>query len=294
VSRLSAYYFGVFVQHQEDVQGVLEKNSALNLTEDEQEILKPFEEAFDSYRNRRLCDRVSVVSSDGTQLAGAFYDEGSDITVISLHAFNGSKDSDFLFAPYYGDKGYNVLMPDARAHGDSEGRYVGYGHFEKEDLLAWIKWVNGTKGSESQIIIHGIAAGASTALLAASEGLPDNVMLLVLDSPYNSLADIVSYQIGKLYGLPRFPFMSILDYKLEKEAGYKMADVDVVAAVRDSEIKIPALFIIGDGNDYIPPNSLIRYMKHIRQRKNWLPFPGRDMGCRTRLLRRNARKGFQD
>lgn len=31
-------------------------------------------------------------------------------------------------------QGYNVLLPDARAHGQSQGKYIGYGWPERYDV----------------------------------------------------------------------------------------------------------------------------------------------------------------
>lgn len=272
ISSTTDYYFSVFVQYQEDTQGVLENHDALDLNTDEQALLEPLEAAFDSYRNQRLCNRVKITANDDVTLAGDFYDEGADITVIALQGFNSDSDSDFLFAPYYGEQGCNLLIPDSRTHGDSGGDYVGYGYFEKYDLQAWVNWVLETYGEDQQIVIHGTATGAVTAILAADEGLPKNVGLLVLDSPFSSLSDIVSYQIGNIYGLSKFPFMWLMDNKLGKAAGYRMEDVDVVTSV--SEVTIPALFIIGEENDYIPPEQSLAVYEQYPGEKELISVPG--------------------
>lgn len=274
ISGYTDYYFGVFVKNQEDSEGVLEKNGALELNEQEQTLIRPLEEAFDSYRNRRLCDPVSATAFDGASLTGGFYYEGSDVTVIALHGIRSTKDSDFLFAPYYGELNYNLLIPDARTNGGSGGEYMGYGHFEKDDLLSWIDWLVDTYGDKQQIIIHGTAAGAAAALLAAGDGLSENVKLLVLDSPYSSLSDIASYQIENLYGLPKFPFIPLINSRLEKEAGYRMADVDVIAAISDADITIPALFIVGVENDYIPAGQSVAVYEAYPARKELVSVSG--------------------
>lgn len=40
-----------------------------------------------------------------------------------------------VYAIHFADKGYSVLMPDARAHGESEGNLIGMGWPERFDIL---------------------------------------------------------------------------------------------------------------------------------------------------------------
>lgn len=36
----------------------------------------------------------------------------------------------------YAEKGFNVLVPDLRAHGESEGEIIGMGWLDRLDLIA--------------------------------------------------------------------------------------------------------------------------------------------------------------
>ena len=41
------------------------------------------------------------------------------------------------YAMLFHDLGYNVLMPDNEAHGESEGNLIGYGWNDRLNVMAW-------------------------------------------------------------------------------------------------------------------------------------------------------------
>ena len=64
--------------------------------------------------------------------------------VVLLHGIKDSRASSLQFAPLFLSEGYDVLLPDIRAHGASEGQFVTYGMMEKYDVLAWADWMKDT------------------------------------------------------------------------------------------------------------------------------------------------------
>lgn len=73
----------------------------------------------------------------------------SNKTAVILHGYMNNKDTMAAYAYLFHKLGYNVLLPDARAHGDSEGKYIGYGWIEKSDVK---KWINKVLAKRVQII----------------------------------------------------------------------------------------------------------------------------------------------
>ena len=71
---------------------------------------------------------VQITAADGLRLNGVYYpNAGSHLWVIALHGYRGSHTGVTNLAQHYHDAGYQVLTPDLRACGDSEGDYVGMG-----------------------------------------------------------------------------------------------------------------------------------------------------------------------
>ena len=45
------------------------------------------------------------------------------------------------FSQRYYENGYQVVAPDLRACGKSEGNYVGMGWLDRLDIISWINWI---------------------------------------------------------------------------------------------------------------------------------------------------------
>ena len=88
-------------------------------------------------------------------------------TVIVLHGFMNNKDTMGAYAAMFHKLGYNVLLPDARGHGQSEGNYIGYGWREKVDVKKWAEKVIKRNGNKSQIAIFGVSMGGATTMMSS-------------------------------------------------------------------------------------------------------------------------------
>lgn len=97
---------------------------------------------------------VYIKSFDGLRLYGALLENEkfSDKIIICVHGFTGSGKKDFAsLARTYYLNGYNVLLVDNRAHGQSEGKYVGFGVLDRLDLRNWVKYTVNRFGSNIKI-----------------------------------------------------------------------------------------------------------------------------------------------
>ena len=62
----------------------------------------------------------------------------SNKTAIVLPGYMDTKEDMGEYDALFHQLGYNTLTPDPRAQGKSEGKYIGYGWPEKDDVKKWV------------------------------------------------------------------------------------------------------------------------------------------------------------
>lgn len=208
---------------------------------------------------------VYIKSFDGLRLYGALLENYSDKIVICVHGFTGSGKKDFAsLAQAYYKNGYNVLLVDNRAHGQSEGKYVGFGVLDRLDLRNWVKYTVNRFGSNIKIFLHGISMGASTVLMASSI-MPKNVRGIIADCGFTSVYEIFEYVLKRDYHLPKFPIIYLTNIMSKIRAGYGYKDVNTTAEIARSDI--PILFIHGENDEFVPLWMTMKNYSHCKAYK---------------------------
>src|SRR5262249_49602650 len=86
---------------------------------------------------------ASIVAADGVALS-AWYVRPANFrgsSVILLHGITDNREGIAGYALLLLKSGYAVLLPDARAHGESGGDLATYGVKETDDIHRWISWM---------------------------------------------------------------------------------------------------------------------------------------------------------
>ena len=172
-------------------------------------------------------------------------------TVLVAHGFMSNKDKMFSYAYLFHNLGYNVLLPDARGHGQSQGNYIGFGWPERLDYLKWINQVVNRNGQDSQIVVFGVSmGGATTMMVSGDEGLPKQVKAFVEDCGYTTAYDEIAYQAKSMYSLPRFPLVDIVSMITQAKDGYNFKQASALKQVAKN--KRPMMFIHGSKDKFVP------------------------------------------
>ena len=150
---------------------------------------------------------------------------------------------------FYKEKGYNALIPSMRATEESEGKYIGMGWLDKDDIIGWINKII-LKDKNAKIILHGSSMGAATVLMASGEKLPSNVKAIIADSSYTSVWDIFKSELKARFNLPSFPLMQMFRLITIIQAKYDIKEASVIDQVKKSNT--PTLLIHGDADDFVP------------------------------------------
>lgn len=213
------------------------------------------------YNDRRITPisedaKISINSFDGFELLAEkiTYCEESHNWVILVHSYRTDHTVMYPYAEEYLDKGYNVLLPDNRAHGNSEGLFIGMGYLDQFDLANWVDYII-SLDADANIIIHGLSMGAATAMMySGGEDIPINVKAIIEDCGYTSAFDYLSWKLKQRFNLPDVPIISIANISFKIAAGYFMNQASAIDAVKQSEI--PILFIHGTEDTTVPVENV--------------------------------------
>lgn len=176
---------------------------------------------------------------------------GAGKIVICFHGYTGEGLSNHIaIADYFLKRGYAMLLPDARAHGESEGKYIGFGCLDRQDALDWIEWAIRECGEDIKILLHGTSMGGATVLMASGLELPANVKGIVSDCGFTSPREVFSHVLNNMYHLPAFPAIQGADLINKRLAGYGMDECNAKREVQKA--KVPILFIHGSADTFVP------------------------------------------
>ncbi|WP_430787969.1 alpha/beta hydrolase [Virgibacillus flavescens] len=245
----SFYFYNLAIER--NTKDFLQGNDDLEVSA---EAMKVFTQGdWHDWVNKQNFEQWEITSFDDLKLNAYFLpaEEPTNKTVILAHGYLGNGLDMGLYGQYYYEElGYNILMPDARGHGQSEGDYIGFGWHDRLDYVKWVDLAVEKLGDENQIVLHGVSMGAATMLMASGEDLPDNVKAIVSDSAYSSVENLFGYQMDRMYHLPKFPFLTSTSILTDIKAGYSFKEASALKQVKKTDI--PILYFHGEADTFVP------------------------------------------
>ena len=205
------------------------------------------------WMEKQKFENVYILSRDGLYLHALYLaaDKPSDRIAIFHHGFTSHAVDNAAHAKFFHEQGYEVLLLDLRAHGESEGEYVGFGVLDRFDTLEWVRYVRERFGKNIKIVLHGTSMGGATVLMAL--GLPEiqeTVSAVIADCAYTSPADVFSSVIQKDYHLPPSAIIRLTSARSRRVAGYSFDEYSTLDALKDN--RVPVLFIHGKEDKFVP------------------------------------------
>lgn len=217
---------------------------------------------------------VYVTSDDGLKLH-AYLAENKNSNgkyAVIFHGYTSKGSHMKRYAKRFYKLGYSVLVPDARAHGTSEGRIRGMGWLERKDAIKWAELLV-QKDESCKIALFGVSMGGATVMMAsAEETLPKQVFAAVEDCGYTSVWDEFAFRFKSMTGLTPFPVLNLASLLSKSVAGFGFKEASAVEQVKKA--KVPILFIHGEEDSFVPFSMLDELYSAASCSKRRLTVPG--------------------
>lgn len=198
-------------------------------------------------------EEVEITSFDGLKLHGYFLPAKKPVgkAVLMMHGYRSYDFSDFACsARYFHEHGYDLLLPDQRCHGKSEGKYICFGIKERYDCRDWIFYLRDRLGERTPLYLMGVSMGCATVLMTLGFSLPQNVKGCIADCGFTSPEDIFRHVMKRDFHLPPFPLLYLQGLACRWIAGFGIREYSTLQAMETN--RVPILFLHGGKDDFVP------------------------------------------
>ncbi|WP_430535602.1 alpha/beta fold hydrolase [Listeria rocourtiae] len=234
-------------------------NTLMNEPVEELPYEKEFNDAVAWFNNQEKEEWASYYESDGIKkkLRALYLKNPNNTkkTMILAHGVGGSTNMG-PWAKLFYDNGYNVLLPQSRSYGESEGdadKNISLGWLEREDYINWIHLADKENGLGSEIALMGASMGSTAVLLASGQDLPKSVKAIIADCGFASHKALIQTVLQKLpFGgiINKEKTYRLINQELFEKQNFKLEDASTTREVAKS--KIPTLIIHGTGDQLFP------------------------------------------
>jgi uncharacterized protein len=208
-------------------------------------------------RDHAAMTSVSLQADDGAVLRAWLFalPRGNGDAVILLHGMADNRAGMLGNAEMLLHHGFSVLLPDARAHGQSGGLIAAYGVNEAGDLRHWFAWLRQTVAPHC---IDGLGDSMGAAILLESLAVEPHFCAVVAESPFSSFREASYDRLGQWFHAG--PWLGRTLLRPTVPAGFLYAGfrygIDLENASPESAVagtRVPVLLIHGLADTNLPP-----------------------------------------
>ena len=205
----------------------------------------------DAWLKEHTTRDIYIESFDGLKLYGRWIPaKDPKGTVLFAHGYRSTCLVDFsMVLDLYHDAGLNILLPDQRSHGKSEGKIITFGVKESRDMLSWLAYHNRQFG-DVPVLLSGMSMGASTMMYLADEKLPDNVRGFIVDCGFTTPKEILSCVFTSVTHLPGFLCMWSVGLCTRLFGGFGITQKD--SRVSLAKNQLPIIMVHGTNDTFVP------------------------------------------
>jgi pimeloyl-ACP methyl ester carboxylesterase len=201
-------------------------------------------------------DDVSITTSDQATLRAWLIhpNHANGNAVLLLHGVADNRIGMTGYAQLFLSHGFEVLLPDARAHGASGGELATYGLLERNDIHQWLDFLETTDHSQC---IFGFGESMGAAELLQSLDTHPHFCAVAAESPFANFREIAYDRMGQPFHLGPWlgrtllrPVVEIAFLRARWKYGLDMSKVSPENSVAASHT--PVFLIHGQIDSNIP------------------------------------------
>ena len=205
--------------------------------------------------NQALCDTF-ITHDDGSRMH-AWWVQAQQPThrvAVIVHGYKRQALSMLKIGyMFHHELGYNILLPDLAAHGQSDGDAIGMGWHDRLNVLQWADAANNMFRGDStmtDMVVLGISMGAATVMCASGEPQPPYIKAYIEDCGYTNVWDEFASEAKNQFGISEFPLLYTTSALCKLRYGWSFGEASPLKQV--AKCKLPMLFIHGDNDSFVP------------------------------------------
>lgn len=215
----------------------------------------------------------TATTHDSLRLTGWYVHARADAlvgTIVLLHGYASCKERMLSVADFFSRNGFDVVLYDARAHGESEGTYCSFGYFEASDVSRVVEAIWKQFNLTRPVGLYGRSLGAVVALRALARD--QRFQSAVLESPFEDFRQTVSNYLDLSLAMG---WRMISDVVADRAASLAHFSSDSVVLLNDAHrVLQPVLVAHGLQDVEVSAEYGKSIFDHLGSpRKVWYPIP---------------------
>ncbi len=217
--------------------------------------------------------QFNITVDDSIPLRGWFVQSATEPThgtILLLHGIGSSKEFMLPIAAMLARNGFNTVLYDSRAHGESGGANCTFGYYEKNDVSRYIDSTMARYPGSGPYAVFGSSLGAAVAIQAMATD--KRIACGVAESPFADLRQVIHDYFARMFFI-RADFIPDRALVITQQIAHFAVD-SVQPAVAARSITQPTMVIHGLKDDRINPAYGRLVFEHLAsQTKEWYPVP---------------------
>ena len=195
-------------------------------------------------------EEVLLDAADGCRLKGLWLSGTGKNCLLLFHGYGGLPQNMCVIAREAAKRGWSLLLPYSRAHGESGGEYCSLGVLEAEDCCRWAR-LAADRCKGGRLVLYGAGMNGFAVLCTAGKELPPETAALVSEGAYGSPKKILRHMLRKELRMRTFPLLQLL--LLFGHIVWKQSPGSVdLQGILQKHTALPILFIHGKKDRRVP------------------------------------------